>query len=275
MTSAGSSQGTSPDLPDPAGMRASDAERERIAEILREAVAEGRLDMEEFEERLGAAYAARTHGQLEPLVRDLPVPGTAVPAPLSAEAAGPAVRGGWAGRIGGAPTSKWAVAIMGGFQRKGTWTAPRAFTAIALMGGGEIDLREARFEDREVVIRCFALMGGVQIIVPPDLDTHVGGIGLMGGFDHTGSADGDPTGPRVTVTGLAVFGGVSVERKLRKEEHKRLKQERRRLKAERRELLRAERRELRGARREERETRREDREARRLSLEKDIRDDQG
>ncbi|MEV6131526.1 DUF1707 domain-containing protein [Streptomyces violaceusniger] len=265
MTSAGSSQGASPDLPDPAGMRASDAERERIAEVLREAVAEGRLDMEEFDERLNAAYTARTHGELEPLVRDLPVPGSAAPAPSA-----PADPTGWAERIGGTPTSKWAVAIMGGFQRKGTWTAPRAFTAFTLMGGGEIDLREARFEDRDVVIRCFALMGGVQIIVPPDVETHVGGIGLMGGFDHTGSADGDPTGPRVTVTGLAIFGGVSVERKLRKEEHKRLKAERRRVKAERRDELRTERRELRGARRDER---REEREERRLSLEKDRRRD--
>ncbi|GAA2343761.1 DUF1707 SHOCT-like domain-containing protein [Streptomyces violaceusniger] len=254
MTSAGSSQGASPDLPDPAGMRASDAERERIAEVLREAVAEGRLDMEEFEERLSAAYEARTHGQLEPLVRDLPVPGGAAPAPPT-----PVDRTGWAERIGGTPTSKWAVAIMGGFQRKGTWTVPRVFTAFAVMGGGEIDLREARFEGRDVVIRCFALMGGVQIIVPPDLETHVSGIGLMGGFDHTGSADGDPTGPRVTVTGLALCGGVGVERKLRKEEHRRMKEERRRLKAERRE-------ELRSARRDEREERR-------LSLEKERRED--
>lgn len=235
-------------------MRASDAERERIAEVLREAVAEGRLDMEEFEERLSAAYEARTHGQLEPLVRDLPVPGGAAPAPPT-----PADRTGWAERIGGTPTSKWAVAIMGGFQRKGTWTVPRVFTAFAVMGGGEIDLREARFEGRDVVIRCFALMGGVQIIVPPDLETHVSGIGLMGGFDHTGSADGDPTGPRVTVTGLALCGGVGVERKLRKEEHRRMKEERRRLKAERRE-------ELRSARRDERAERR-------LSLEKERRED--
>ncbi|MFI0770076.1 DUF1707 domain-containing protein [Streptomyces sp. NPDC021218] len=265
MTSAGSSQGASPDLPDPAGMRASDAERERIAEVLREAVAEGRLDMEEFDERLNAAYTARTHGELEPLVRDLPVPGGAAPAPPA-----PADPGGWRERIGGTPTSSMGIAIMGGFQRKGTWTVPRRFTAFTLMGGGEIDLREARFEDREVVIRCFALMGGVQITVEPGVDTHVSGIGIMGGFDHSGGVEGEPGAPRVTVTGLALFGGVSVERKLRKEEHKRLKEERRRVKAERRDELRTERRELRGARRD---GRREEREERRLSLEKDRRRD--
>lgn len=253
-------------------MRASDAERERIAEVLRDAVAEGRLDMEEFEERLDAAYKARTHAQLEPLVRDLPVTGAvtgagpgaavAVPEPRPGDAMGLADRNGWAGRIGGAPTSRMAVAIMGGFGRKGTWTAPRNFTAFTLMGGGEIDLREARFEDREIVIRCFAFMGGIEVIVPPDLETHVSGIGIMGGFDHRGSADGDPTGPRVTITGLAMFGGVSVERKLRKEDHKRLKAERRREKEAHREELRAERR----ARRAELEDQRAERRARRHDL---------
>lgn len=245
-------------------MRASDAERERIAEVLRDAVAEGRLDMEEFEERLDAAYKARTHAQLEPLIRDLPVSGAAAaPAPLPADATGGlAARDAWAGRIGGTPTSRMAVAVMGGFGRKGTWTVPRAFTAFALMGGGEIDLREARFEDREVVIRVFTLMGGIEVIVPPDLETHVGGIGIMGGFDHRGSADGDPTGPRVTITGLAIFGGVSVERKLRREEQKRLKAERRLEKAVHREELRAARRE----RRAELEERRAERRARRHDL---------
>src|SRR4051812_1666296 len=128
MTIEGSPQGAAPDLPGGSQMRASDAERERIAEVLRDAVAEGRLDMEEFEERLDAAYTARTHAQLEPLVRDLPAPGAAAaPEPRPADAAGLAARDGWAGRIGGTPTSKMAVAIMGGFGRKGTWTAPRNF----------------------------------------------------------------------------------------------------------------------------------------------------
>ncbi len=264
MTSAGSSQGEGPDVPDPSRMRASDAERERVAEALREAVAEGRLDMEEFEERLDAALRARTHAQLEPLVRDLPVPAGTTGA-LSV----PERREEWDGRIGGTPTSRVAVAIMGGFQRKGTWTAPRRFTAFTLMGGGEIDLREARFEGRETVIRCFAFMGGVQVIVPPEVETHVGGIGIMGGFDQSGEGDGDPGAPRVTVTGLAVFGGVGVERKLRKADARRLKAERRKLKAEHKELQRAERRE----RREESQERRTDPgtgPAGPVSLEKDL-----
>jgi Flp pilus assembly protein TadB len=55
-------------------LRASDLDRERVAERLRQAAAEGRLVAEELEERLGEAFSARTYGQLDALVTDLPVP---------------------------------------------------------------------------------------------------------------------------------------------------------------------------------------------------------
>jgi len=53
-------------------LRASDAERESTVTLLREHGAAGRLDVEELEQRVGAAYAARTHGQLSGLLADLP-----------------------------------------------------------------------------------------------------------------------------------------------------------------------------------------------------------
>lgn len=223
------------DLPD---MRASDAERERIAERLRDAVAEGRLDMDEFEERLDAAYKARTHGELEPLVRDLPAPGGSPALPLANPAPG-AGAADYARRIGQPATSKGAFAFWSGFGRKGTWTVARRFTAVVLQGGGEIDLREAGFEDRDVVIRCFTVMGGIQITVPPDMHVDVRGFGFMGGFGETGPG-GDPDdiapgSPRVTVTGFALMGGVGVERKLRKADRQRLKEARRRERLEKRE----------------------------------------
>ena len=202
-------------------MRASDTERERIAERLREAVAEGRLDMEEFGQRLDATYKARTHGELEPLVSDLPLTGTTPAAPLAATGSG-----NWAQRVGGPPTSKGAFAFWGGFGRKGTWTVARKFTGFAMMGGGELDLREARFEDRVTVIRCFAIMGGVSIVVPPDLNVEVNGIGFMGGFAEQGEGSPDPSAPRVVISGFALMGGVGVERKRTKAEKQRLKAER-------------------------------------------------
>lgn len=223
-------------------MRASDAERERIADVLRDALAEGRLGLDEFQERLDVAYRARTRGELVPLVRDLPKQQEegASAVSLTADEADdslPAVRRkrSWAERIGGAASSRWGIGVMGGFSRKGEWTAPRVFTGIGIMGGGELDLRDARFEDRDVVIRCFALMGGMSVTVPPGLGVEVRGVGIMGGFDTSGSSFGDPGAPRVVITGITVMGGVGVVRKIPREEKRLLRaQERERRELERR-----------------------------------------
>ena len=207
-------------------LRASDADRERVTEVLRDALAEGRLDMEEFEERLDATYKARTYGELEPITRDLP----AAHAARVSMTKDPVQSGSWAGRIvGGEGSSTWAVAVMSGFQRRGRWTVPRKFTSFAFWGGGELDLREANFADREVEINCIAIMGGMQITVPPGVEVVVRGIGIMGGFDQREAGiPGDPGAPRVIVTGFAFWGGVGVERKLPRAERQRLKEERRR-----------------------------------------------
>ncbi|MEU1869670.1 DUF1707 domain-containing protein [Streptomyces sp. NPDC019793] len=267
-------------------LRASDADRERVAEVLRDALAEGRLDMSEFEERLDATYRARTYGELAPITRDLPV-GEVAPAPRVSMTKEPARDGGWAGRITGAePSSTWAVAVMSGFQRKGRWTAPGRFNCFAFWGGGEIDLREADFSTGEVVINCVAIMGGMNVVVPPGVEVVVRGIGIMGGFDHSEEGvPGDPGAPRVVVTGFAFWGGVGVERKVTRAERQRLKEERRQEKLERkaaqrelrssvrddvadahRAMLDGHRDMVRGhreARREERELRREERDGRR------------
>ncbi|MER5223972.1 DUF1707 SHOCT-like domain-containing protein [Streptomyces flaveus] len=217
-------------------LRASDADRERVVEVLREAVAEGRLDMEEFEERLDATYKARTYGELAPITRDLPAAGVTPPSPVSMvkEPAGSG-SGDWAGRIvGGEGSSQWGVAIMSGFERKGRWTMPKRFNAFAFWGGGDIDLREADFADREVVVNCVAIMGGLDVIVPPGVEVVVRGIGIMGGFDQREEGvRGDPGAPRVIVTGFAFWGGVDVRRKLTRAERLRIKEQRRQEKLER------------------------------------------
>ncbi|MFG3657272.1 DUF1707 domain-containing protein [Streptomyces sp. NPDC047706] len=195
-------------------LRASDADRERVAEVLRDALAEGRLDMTEFEERLDATYQARTYGELTPITRDLPAGGGA-PGPSVSMVKEPAARGGWAERITGGPgSSSGAVAVMSGFQRKGRWTVPKRFTCFTFWGGGELDLRDALFAGREVEINCVAIMGGVSIVVPPGVEVVVRGIGIMGGFDsREDGVPGDPGAPRVIVSGFAFWGGVGIERK--------------------------------------------------------------
>lgn len=229
-------------------LRASDADRERVAEVLRDALAEGRLDMEEFGERLDATYSARTYGELAPLTRDLPDGGTAGPAVDMVKRPGTAQEGWDARIVGGEDASAWGVAVMSGFQRKGRWTAPRRFNCFAFWGGGEIDLREANFADREVTINCVAVMGGMQVIVPPGVEVVVRGVGVMGGFDHREEGvAGDPGAPRVIVTGFAFWGGVGIERKLTRTQKQELREERRRERIERK----ADRRELRAPERED------------------------
>jgi hypothetical protein len=188
-------------------LRASDADRERVANVLREAAGDGRLTMDELDERLDAVYAAKTYAELEPITHDLPDAGTAqAPAPSPAARRDPA-------RFGGTPTSSGAVAILGGFTRKGDWVVPKEFTAFMLMGGGEIDLRDARFTEREVTIHIVAILGGCEVIVPEDATVYVTGIGILGAFEHTDAGPGSPDGPVITINGVALLGGVDVKRK--------------------------------------------------------------
>jgi hypothetical protein len=231
-------------------LRASDADRERVAAILRDALAEGRLAMDEFEERLEETYRAKTYAQLEPLTRDLPAAG-GPPAVVAPGEPAPAQRpesgiGGRAGRIGGEATTRRGIAIMSGFQRKGHWTVPRRFTMFSFWGGGELDLREADFEAAEVEIRCISIMGGAHVILPPDLALEVRGIGIMGGFDHSHTGvPRAPGAPRVTLTGFAFWGGVGTSRKKTKAARRaeaEAAREQRRLAREERRLAREERR---------------------------------
>jgi hypothetical protein len=211
---------SSPAVPDRGNLRASDADRERVADVLRQAAGDGRLTMEELDERLDAVYAAKTYAELEPVTRDLPQHAGAQPAPSAVPAGDPR-------RFGGQPTSHGAFAIMGGFSRKGDWVVPEEFTAFTFMGGGEIDMREARFATPTVTIHVIAIMGGVEITVPEDATVRVTGIGIMGAFDHQSDGTGEPGGPTIIVNGVAIMGGAEVKRKpLRKPRREKLESRR-------------------------------------------------
>ncbi|MEV5576153.1 DUF1707 domain-containing protein [Spirillospora sp. NPDC052269] len=206
-----------PEKPDPARppeMRASDADRDRVAQILREAAGEGRLTLDEVDERLDAVYKAKTYAELEPLTRDLPDAGSAPAGTPAARPAGTA--GGFVIAPGETPTWTNGVAIMGGFERKGAWTVPESFTAFAFWGGGDLDLREARFTSATVHITAVAIMGGIDIVVPDDVNVRVTGIGIMGGFEHLASGPGIPGAPEIVISGLAFWGGVDVKRRPRR-----------------------------------------------------------
>nr|WP_206314577.1 DUF1707 domain-containing protein [Streptomyces coryli] len=190
-----------------AELRASDKDRDRVAEILREALAEGRLDAEEHSERIDRVYAAKTHGELEPLVRDLP----AVGARPASEPAPAAYTGAPHSAV--PPEATNLVAIFSGASRKGRWRAGSRINAFALFGGVEIDLTEAYFEHPEIVIKAVAVFGGVDIRVPENVTLRSTGSGIFGGFDVRSNESPDPGAPVVVISGFACFGGVDAKPK--------------------------------------------------------------
>lgn len=168
-------------------VRASDEERDRAAERLRAAATEGRIELAELDQRLAEVYAAKTLGELAHLSRDLPEPGRVVT---------------------DEPSSRFAMSVFGWYTRAGRWVAPPRFTSLSMFGGGRIDLRDARFAGREIRVRVVALWGYAEVVVPDDVEVEVKGLGLFGAVDK-GAARGNPGAPRVVITGLALFGGIS------------------------------------------------------------------
>lgn len=197
-------QPTAPAEPDV--IRASDADRDRIADILREAMAEGRLTADEHGERVDAVYRAKTVGELEPLVRDLPAPGGAAGRPAAAPyAPGPE------GAAGGPAEN--LIAVFSSSTRRGRWRVGGRTNAFSLFGSVEIDLTEALFGQRLTVINATAIFGSVEIRVPENISLRGSGTGIFGNFEVVTLESGDPEAPVVVVNGYSVFGSVEAKPK--------------------------------------------------------------
>jgi class 3 adenylate cyclase len=199
----------------PPGPRLSDGDRERVVEILKTSCSEGRLTLDEFSERVGTAYQAVSLGDLLPVLTDLPHPfgpelagligGPAVDLPVPTPSPLP-------DRVGGRKVTRWTVSIMGGSQRKGRWRLREKTNAVAVMGGCQLDLRNAEVEGPDIVINAIAVMGGIEIIVPEGIEVELGGIAIMGGKDARRLKDVPPLpgSPVIRVRAFAFWGGVTV-----------------------------------------------------------------
>jgi hypothetical protein len=175
---------------------ASDAERDRTAQTLSAHAGEGRLTLAELSERVDAAYAARTRGELEGLVRDLPAETT------PADADRPSRR----------TPLRWTVAVMSGAHRSGRLRIAGRSTVLAVMGGASLDLREAEI-DRDAHVVAVSLMGGIDVRVPEGVEVQLDGVAVMGGKHLSGPEAPDrPETPVLHITAVALMGGVSVKR---------------------------------------------------------------
>jgi hypothetical protein len=182
-------------------LRASDADREATAARLRGGMEEGRISVDELEERVGTAYRARTRAELDLLVADLPA---GPPAPAAAGRV--SVRPGPGG-------SRWIVSVMGANDRTGRWRLAPRCRVIDVMGRSDIDLTEVELAADRVELTVFSLMGGADLRLPASLNVEISKLVLMGGHDvDLGTPPADPGGPVLHIRLVSIMGGARVRR---------------------------------------------------------------
>ncbi len=199
-----------------ASLRVSDAERDATLKALNEHAAVGRLTLDELEERAGQALAAKTRGDLARLTSDLPAEGGAAavgPGQSNAAAVGPGQSNATVRAATDRKPVRWMVAVMGGSHRRGRFRTVGSINALAIMGGDEIDLREAEMEGGELTLNLFSLMGGSNVYVPDSVEVELGGFNLMGGNEIRGNQRSPrPGAPVVRIRGFALMGGATIYR---------------------------------------------------------------
>ncbi|MEU6283890.1 DUF1707 domain-containing protein [Streptomyces sp. NPDC047028] len=197
-----------PTAPRVAELRASDADRDRIADILREALAEGRLTADEHAERVEGVLHAKTVGELEVFIRDLPAAHQAPPAPAYT----PVPSRPTPGAIP-AEADANVVAVFSSAMRRGRWRAGRRLHAYSVFGSVEIDLSEAIFEYQQVVIKAVSVFGDVQIRVPENVSLRGTGGGVLGNFEVDTLDSVETDAPVIYVEGWAVLGNIEARPK--------------------------------------------------------------
>jgi hypothetical protein len=183
--------------------------RESTIAALCEHFAADRLDITEFENRLDEAHRARTSAALDALLQDLPAPRSRME-PAAPDPGGELARRGR--ELGAAVRdSRTLIAFMSGVERRGHWTPARKNVVVAVMGGAELDFREVDMPPGETEVLLFCMMGGAEIIVPPDLAVESSGIAIMGGFEHGSGPKRPPAdAPVLRLSGVCFMGGVEI-----------------------------------------------------------------
>lgn len=190
---------TPPEGVDPQ-MRAGDADRAKVADLLDQAYADGRLDGDEHDERVGAALQARTFGELSSLTRDLEA-GELLPAEATRNSPVPIVSGPPADRIS---------TVMGDVTRGAGSTLAARTDVFTLMGDIRLDLTSMNLAARDVTIDLKAIMGDVQILVPDGIRITDTTSKIMGDAKIEGLAPAPPDAPSVTFTGFMVMADLEV-----------------------------------------------------------------
>lgn len=193
--------------------------RDAVVEALIEHFARDHLRVEEFEARLDQAHAAGSPHELRVLLADLPsLEGTGVA--VSPQGAHGGQRWGALVASGHERNQDVVFSVWGNAIRKGSWRPARSTTTVVFQAGAELDFREAILPPGETKVVAVAVMGGIDILVPPGVRVEGRGVGLMGGWDQAG---GDPPQggwgppeetPVLRISGVAFMGAVDVQVRL-------------------------------------------------------------
>lgn len=183
--------------------------KEKIETHLRWAYTNNHITIETLESRLSRLYSTDSLSELTGLTEDLP------PMPGSEDRKTGDTYQWERDRYDSIPKqrrkSQTFFAFMSGSGRKGSWAAPREINTISLMGGVELDFRQASFPRETVTLNCLALMGGLTVLVPPGVTVSSTVIPLMGGCEN--KTDEHGTGPHIQIRGLVIMGGIEIKTK--------------------------------------------------------------
>jgi class 3 adenylate cyclase len=187
-----------PDDPRLPSVRISDDDRQQTVELLRAHCTDGRLTLDEFSDRVGLVYEAKTRGDLDLVTADLPVP-TRAPRPPEARRRQPV---------------RSAVAVFSNHRQTGRWRPGEAIGAVAVMGSVDLDLRDADFDHSVIHVNATSIMGSVEIIVPEGMEVELTGLNLMGSKECR-VADGPGRGdmPILRVNAFVLMGSVLIRTK--------------------------------------------------------------
>lgn len=175
-------------------VRASDADRDRVAGLLGDALADGRLTNDEHGQRLDRVYASKTRADLEPLTADLDT--------------SPRREGRHPARV---ERVRPQVAVLSSSMARPTGHVRGRVVATGLLGNARIDLSHATIDEGGVEIVSNAILGAIDVVVPADARVKMTGFPLLGSLSPT-VQPGPSTGPQVTVKALAVLGSVTIHR---------------------------------------------------------------
>ena len=186
---------------DIAAQRAADADREAVAERLRIAASEGRIEPWELDDRLGRAYRAKTYGDLETLVADLPAQPPFISYP----------------GIGVEPETLVLRTTTPNIKQAGRWIVPRRITAESTTGWITIDFTQASCAYREVTVEVITQTGWIQLILPEGWAARVGPLSTYTGhISNRAAQTADPGAPTVIVTGHPLFGYIKIRQRHRR-----------------------------------------------------------